>query len=476
MNSSRTKNQGTSLSLSQVHCKEHGKQFLALDRTNFKVICTKCDNPVVRDLEFTLNYKDNFDEDEFITCMSHQNIKGTFYCDDCKDFLCKVCIANEHRNHNSNMPEEIVKQFKESLLSAAIRIGAFKPELDGALAETTALSNQISAIRDAVIARVKEFTASITKTLGFTIERRFSIFLELFNGLNKDVETAYETIKTALSKTRKSIVNLNEIYAELKSRNNSVVICNYTKTKKKEINEAESLVDSKTSKLYEINVKELKDGTDECSNEYNDFIQKFDKKNSLFKKSILSSLSSGLSNKSYSIRRFNKVHIDNLKYFKNSSLDFRVSSPCILTGVALCGLILTKNEMESIITNHTKMPSIAVTVSIRNAYNEIVLYESGALKGIFNLSDPVIRLNFEKCVQILEDHTYSIQVTNEDDNSYVSIYCGEVPDEFLQGDNQKIICNNSGKAFNFIMNKELESDFNEFNLGIISDLIYTYVE
>ena len=72
-------------------CVNHGKSFLKIDQTNFEIVCEKCIEEGVKsqlEINTNLNNSDYVDEDgQKYNCFLHQDSKGSFYCDDCKEFV-----------------------------------------------------------------------------------------------------------------------------------------------------------------------------------------------------------------------------------------------------------------------------------------------------------------------------------------------------------------------------------------------------
>ena len=100
-----------------VNCRIHGKTHLNIDKDKFKVYCRACKDKGehTKNLEICqLEEEEEFGDDE-IECDNHPSSKGKFYCDDCRIFICKVCFANDHRSHNSNLLAEISVNFKKIL-------------------------------------------------------------------------------------------------------------------------------------------------------------------------------------------------------------------------------------------------------------------------------------------------------------------------------------------------------------------------
>ena len=65
-----------------------------------------------------------------------------------------------------------------------------------------------------------------------------------------------------------------------------------------------------------------------------------------------------------------------------------------------------------------------------------------------------------------------ILVENLEDEKYSYIWFGRVYKKLIDDNKQIIRCNNSGNIFTFYMPKEYQSDFNEFEQGIIEGISY----
>ena len=106
-------------SINSVYCKYHNKAYLKLDQNNFEIVCEKCleeGNKSQLDIDTNISSEnlENIYDSEF-NCYKHNEIKGSFYCDECKEFICKMCFAEEHRKHKCHLPEVIKKEFIEQL-------------------------------------------------------------------------------------------------------------------------------------------------------------------------------------------------------------------------------------------------------------------------------------------------------------------------------------------------------------------------
>ena len=106
-------------SINSVYCKYHNKTYLKLDQNTFEIVCEKCleegnKSQLEIDTNISSENSENIYDTEF-NCYKHNEVKGSFYCDECKEFICKMCFAEEHRKHKCHLPEVIRKEFIEQL-------------------------------------------------------------------------------------------------------------------------------------------------------------------------------------------------------------------------------------------------------------------------------------------------------------------------------------------------------------------------
>ena len=92
---------------------------------------------------------------------------------------------------------------------------------------------------------------------------------------------------------------------------------------------------------------------------------------------------------------------------------------------------------------------------------------------IINLTDPTLVIYLNKAINLKPDMKYLLTITNLHKDSYLELWCGQVSKFFLKDMKQHIHCNTSGINFGFYPADGFESDFNEFNSGLIADLIYS---
>ena len=142
---------------------------------------------------------------------------------------------------------------------------------------------------------------------------------------------------------------------------------------------------------------------------------------------------------------------------------------------------LTKAKESSPLYENV-MTTIPITISLTELKNEEISENKLIdfkynLQSLINYSDPIITIYFPKALNLKADSKYIITITNTDKNSmYLQIFGGTVPQVSIENLKQKVTCNNSSFIFQFYSAQGVECDFNEFNYGIIADLMYCYVD
>jgi len=529
-----------SLGLSQnISCKLHGKKYLVVDTLSFKLMCKICSdsngnktekNNITTDEAMNSNLEitniDNSSEEEHddIECDLHPNLKGSFYCDDCKIFLCKSCFSKEHRLHNSNLPEEIAKSFKYSLGEFSNTIFSLEPKIINSIKTISDLEAKIIAIRESSIKRIEDIKINI-KNLS---NKKAEMFFEEYKNSMQNVDTDTNNVLLRLDALNKKIINTLEELINYKNRVNEVNksnnnnyfydFCEKKKQKKELFKQAKKIFyDSKTliNYIFDDIVKIAK----KKISEFDFLIQMFNKKLNLYRNSVINSLQRGISSFSFKIKRFTKFSKAGIKYFKCSSLIFKSYSAISVVGLSVCGLVkrIIKSEISfkenknninnsynphtnhipTLIDNHTnrnlasskiddvesslkdraRLPiKIILKESLSDDYlkYEKIFEEDFLLFDILNPFDPTNTFYLKKSINIKPERLYIISVINLDKETYVEIWNGEVPKIFQKEESQSIECNTNHLKFTFNIAEGIESDFSEFDSGIIADVLYSY--
>ena len=109
---------------------------------------------------------------------------------------------------------------------------------------------------------------------------------------------------------------------------------------------------------------------------------------------------------------------------------------------------------------------------VKKAEGEKLFSKKYDLPGVKNNAEPCVNFYFEKGIKIFKEKLYLIKVENLSDNNYIDLWYGCV------GKNNKkniqvIKCHNTGIEFLFKQAEGLQTDFDEFEQGIIGGILYS---
>lgn len=404
-----------------------------------------------------------------------------FYCDDCRYFICKQCFANSHRNHNSNLPNIIGQKFVENLHEFLSSVSAIKPKIDESLEDLKSVNAQFKNFREISIKRLKEISIKINSVCKQKFDHLLKEFSKLFMDIDSEIENVWSRLLGLQKKISKALLDYREFQTFFNNNSNPVEICAFKKLKKKNFQEIVSILED-SKNLINFKVPLIKIEAKEKMEVIKASIQAFYKKIKIIEKSIENSISSGITNNSIILRRFIKYNRKGLSYYKSSSLFFHTEAPVFLTGLGLCGLYISSAKYldKNIIENMSSRRSIQINITVsefnNNYSSENKISETHSLCGIVNKYDPTFTIYFKKIIHVKALTNYIITITNVESNSYIDLWMGEVNKVYSDSMNQIITCNQSNIKFHFKPSEGIESDFNEFNMGIISNLIYSKIE
>ena len=141
-------------SIKSAFCKIHGKLYIKVNPINFEIVCEKClEEGNISQIEIKNNYNLNNEEDKLkFKCFEHKNLKGSFYCDDCKQFVCKKCFADLHRKHKCHLPKVIRNEFityiREEIIENANKL---KPVLNNSINDIKKIYDNLKGQKDDII-------------------------------------------------------------------------------------------------------------------------------------------------------------------------------------------------------------------------------------------------------------------------------------------------------------------------------------
>jgi hypothetical protein len=296
-----------------------------------------------------------------------------------------------------------------------------------------------------------------------------------FNGVDNEVELNVQKLKSNKKKANKMLEEFNKMKNEINLIEDDKKICLYKKEKDSTILENKQFLSDIENFLKE-NLNKTKQ---KVLNEENNFNNKCDilKKNiESYENSVINTMISGIPNICMRIRRFKKYTNSKSKYFKTDSLCMLVSNTINLAGFAICGLIYDHNQSDFKYTINLKIYELDNIQNFSGDNKEMISINVD-IPMITNIVDPVFQFYLPNSVTISKNKMYFIIIKNLSNLTFVNSWTGNVGKEYDEKMNQSsVISNNSNVKFNFLNAFGVESDFNEFTEGIISDVIFSQID
>jgi len=497
-------------SINSVYCKYHNKAYLKLDQNTFEIVCEKCleeGNKSQLDIE-TNTSSENFENtnDTEFNCYKHNEIKGSFYCDECKEFICKMCFAEEHRKHKCHLPEMIKKEFIE-LLDESINFSSeLTPVFNENIIDIKKIHENMKKQKD----DIEKIPQNVIKIMFNSNETQVNLIKEKIIkkmlGIDEEIQDDYTTFNIIKDKSKKYFELLEEISNNMNNKDNknfenNFQLCEYHKKQSNLLNEIDKYI-KESLNFIDIRLKNTNNIFEENKDIINNSMNMISKEISNYEKSCVSSITTGRQSRSIVLRRFIHFSHNEIKYFKSSIIGFASNNDIFLTGISLCGLYtrkikkfksitletpkedkdknspnITNNNSNNIKEIEDNIPKLDIQVTIWTMSNHVegekLFSQKCVLTGVKKIEEPAVIIHFEKGVNIIKEKLYLIKVENLSDNNYIDILIGRVP-ELKRKNIQVIRCQNSGIQFLFKQAEGITTDFDEFNQGIIEGVLYSY--
>ena len=497
-------------SINSVYCKYHNKAYLKLDQNTFEIVCEKCleeGNKSQLDIEINTS-SENFENpnDTEFNCYKHSEIKGSFYCDECKEFICKMCFAEEHRKHKCHLPEMIKKEFIE-LLDESINFSSeLTPVFNENIIDIKKIHENMKKQKD----DIEKIPQNVIKIMFNSNETQVNLIKEKIIkkmlGIDEEIQDDYTTFNIIKDKSKKYFELLEEISNNMNNKDNknfenNFQLCEYHKKQSILLNEIDKYI-KESLNFIDIRLKNTNNIFEENKDIINNSMNMISKEISNYEKSCVSSITTGRQSRSIVLRRFIHFSHNEIKYFKSSIIGFASNNDIFLTGISLCGLYTRKIKKFKSITLETpkedkdknspnssnnnsnnikeiedNIPKLDIQVTIWTMSNHVegekLFSQKCVLTGVKKIEEPAVIIHFEKGVNIIKEKLYLIKVENLSDNNYIDILIGRVP-ELKRKNIQVIRCQNSGIQFLFKQAEGITTDFDEFNQGIIEGVLYSY--
>ena len=476
--------------LNNIFCSLHQKDYIKFDSNSFSIICTKCleegkeSNLQFENTENNLTKEKKIISEDEITCYNHNNKKGSFYCDECKEFICKFCFAEVHKKHKCHLPKIISNEFKKYINDSISDTEKLKPILDKAIDEVSEISSNLKVQKNDIIKVPSTIIESINEKNNNQIEEFLNKFINLLDNLDNEVDTDYNRHIQIKTKVQNYIKELEEISKKIKNDDNSLnnfQLCIYHKKSKEKLIEMNNFF-SNSINFLNIKLVSLIDKCEKTKPKLLNDISLLNKSLLNYENTSMSSILTGQASNSILLRRFLRFIHSEIKFFKNTSLIIKSNSQIFLSGLLICGLYINKkkikdpnNDLNNNLLNRDK---IDIKINIfpydieSNNKGELIFNEEAKIYGIIDHKDPTQIVNFSKGVKFLSDKNYLITIENISKDYYCDLWIGNIGN-INNKDNQIINCHNTQTEFTFIRSKGIQTDFDEFNSGIIVGVLYS---
>ena len=469
------------LSIKLTSCKEHGRDYLKINPENFEVVCQKCLNEN-KESQLEILNRPSFieDDDDEFKCSEHPNIKVSFYCDQCKKFVCKMCFAETHREHKCHLPKVIKKEFIEYVnesLNSAKNLG---PILNDSITEIKNISDGLKTQKEETMKIPENSNKLISNDNQNQIENLLKKASDNFLGIDNEVNEDCITFNNIKNKTKNYLESLKEICSELNERydNKKSEVCEYHHDVYKNLTEIIEHI-SFSNNFLNVRLKETENKFNDNENKINNSLSLLKKEILNYENSSISSITTGNSNKTYLLRRFVRFIHSDVKYFKTTLVGFAANDNIFLNGLLLCGLYIRHKKKEGLSDeelNKLKNESVPVQISILTMTNqsegETLFSQKFEINSVINYDDPCFIMNFDKGVKIAKEKLYLIKVENLSSNNYIDIWTGN-SGKILKKGLQVIRCHNTGTQVLFKEAQGIQTDFDEFDFGIIEGVVYS---
>ena len=477
-----------------VICKVHNKEYLKLAPNNFEVVCEKC---VEEGNESQLEIINTLESEENnYNCIKHIESKGSFYCDDCKKFICKLCFAEEHRTHKCHLPEIIIKEFEKNVQESIDYSNELNPILNNKINDIKKLYDTLKQQKIDVMKIPQNTLKIVSNNNSNQIDILLDKSFETFQGIDNEIHDNYITHKILKNKTHEYLEILKNIINDIndidKKDEIKFDLCKYHKEKSFLLKEIYNYINSSFN-FINIILNNTNNKFEQNEEKIENSINLMNKEISNYEKSCISSIITGRENRAIILRRYIHFSHNEIKYFKTSIISFASNEYVFLSGLSLCGLYIKKkknqsnnnndnnnnnetNNIESNENNEIINKKILIEITISTMSNQVEgekLYSQKCeLSGVRSSDEPALIINFEKGVKILKEKLYLIKIENLSDNNYIDIWTGSVG-TIKKKNIQVIRCHNTGIQFLFKHAEGMQTDFDEFENGIIEGVLYS---
>ena len=433
-------------------------------------------------------------EPEKIKCLTFQcENKPYYFCEACQDFICYKCLMqrmneqtdkSRHYYHDVESVNYESNSFNDDIKLNLETIKKIDFSLDYLIKnEKTKAETVIEKLKDESRVDLANYIKNINKNISLLFSENnkilYSKYMQnTFNGSDNTIKEIKLSNVSTKSKIEEILEELNHIKISMNNKDiTNEEKCELHQKQLELLKIANSLL-QKGNRILQQSREELNYLNDENTK------KKFEDEDSLSIKVLFDNEKSLLQNVlntskkqgSYKLNRFVTYKHQGLKYFGVSSLELTCEKDIILCGLFLCGKylsskIIKKNDYSTIPMEQRGFLNINIKVYEKNK-KEALIDEDKKLYEVINVNDPIVDIIFEKGVKMKKDVKYIIVVENLEKEKFSDIWIGNILNKNANISKDTIRCNSSGINFTFYISQDFNSDFSEFDQGIIEGILY----
>ena len=433
-------------------------------------------------------------EPEKIKCLTFQcENKPYYFCEACQDFICYKCLMqrmneqtdkSRHYYHDVESVNYESNSFNDDIKLNLETIKKIDFSLDYLIKnEKTKAETVIEKLKDESRVDLANYIKNINKNISLLFSENnkilYSKYMQnTFNGSDNTIKEIKLSNVSTKSKIEEILEELNHIKISMNNKDiTNEEKCELHQKQLELLKIANSLL-QKGNRILQQSREELNYLNDENTK------KKFEDEDSLSIKVLFDNEKSLLQNVlntskkqgSYKLNRFVTYKHQGLKYFGVSSLELTCEKDIILCGLFLCGKylsskIIKKNDYSTIPMEQRGFLNINIKVYEKNK-KEALIDEDKKLYEVINVNDPIVDIIFEKGVKMKKDVKYIIVVENLEKEKFSDIWIGNILNKKANISKDTIRCNSSGINFTFYISQDFNSDFSEFDQGIIEGILY----
>ena len=407
-----------------------------------------------------------------------------------------MCFAEEHRTHKCHLPEIIIKEFEKNVQESIDYSNELNPILNNKINDIKKLYDTLKQQKIDVMKIPQNTLKIVSNNNSNQIDILLDKSFETFQGIDNEIHDNYITHKILKNKTHEYLEILKNIINDIndidKKDEIKFDLCKYHKEKSFLLKEIYNYINSSFN-FINIILNNTNNKFEQNEEKIENSINLMNKEISNYEKSCISSIITGRENRAIILRRYIHFSHNEIKYFKTSIISFASNEYVFLSGLSLCGLYIKKkknqsnnnndnnnnnetNNIESNENNEIINKKILIEITISTMSNQVEgekLYSQKCeLSGVRSSDEPALIINFEKGVKILKEKLYLIKIENLSDNNYIDIWTGSVG-TIKKKNIQVIRCHNTGRQFLFKHAEGMQTDFDEFENGIIEGVLYS---